>query len=769
MLKKLYLKNKDPYENKKVRVESLDGSTLETFDNDLNFFTQKNTLDYCLSSISTYEKLSFRDTYINLFEPMYWRVDGPITASFSIVPFENGWEVAFQCRASNDLVGIVWDTVDSKDHKHLAYETFQNFSDIVWSFDLEFSESIPKITSEVLSPTLTVEYLDQQGLKNFAYVALRNYATQIEDNKYNIVLDWNNVKGGFDASLDFSKTQIQKIFFAAYTDQYQKATGNPLSETSSGFIRFTNSFVEGPSTQLLIKEVVLENHNVGMCTSYDDHYDLNPARIVHNLKVLGYNGFINHYCGMSHYPEMNWNPELQRFEIPDTLVTGENVVNPPTIAWHNAYARELKAANMIPVFSVSWELYSQAARQDWCQKEWDGTIGRTGYEPPSFFASLCNENALAYLDKAYIEFANTLYNNDCQVIMQIGEPWHWFNVATLNPCVYDYATRLAFHNDTGLYAPNFGTIIEAVSKTGTPYDEFKSWLRDKLGNTCKNIRTLLKNEFGEEALVCPLLFFPSIKTHTVSLATYINYPVEHYKFPNFDFLMTEAYDWVIEQPPRLDLSKTAVNQIPLLELGYPKEQVYYLSGFVPDKMIAHIYNFDYKTDYRVPVWQRIFGDVKNNKEVGINKQLLWAYPQVMFDSISIIGEDPFQGFFSDMTYHLPISDNLPYEDSIINTNSQPPSTSSGLEPLNINVSINEVGDLLVEFDVINNVEGISFSIEFFDIQSGVTLLKYTTNTFSTKIPANLTPFNKEVVKLLVRPSIGIVSGVLTLKPFTGVF
>lgn len=64
---------------------------------------------------------------------------------------------------------------------------------------------------------------------------------------------------------------------------------------------------------------------------------------------------------------------------------------------------------------------------------------------------------------------------------------------------------------------------------------------------------------------------------------------------------------------------------------------------------------------------------------------------------------------------------------------------------------------------------MSFSIEFFDIQSGVTLLKYTTNNFSTKIPANITPFNKDVVKLLIRPSIGIVSGALTLKPFTGVF
>ena len=34
-----------------------------------------------------------------------------------------------------------------------------------------------------------------------------------------------------------------------------------------------------------------------------------------------------------------------------------------------------------------------------------------------------------------------------------------------------------------------------------------------------------------------------------SLATYINYPQEHYAYPNFDYVMTEAYDWIIEQPP----------------------------------------------------------------------------------------------------------------------------------------------------------------------------------------------------------------------------
>ncbi|MFI7912023.1 hypothetical protein ACFMKF_12950, partial [Acinetobacter baumannii] len=54
---------------------------------------------------------------------------------------------------------------------------------------------------------------------------------------------------------------------------------------------------------LNLSRVVVPQHNYGICTSYDDHYDLNPQRLVNNMVALGYQGLVNHYCGMSHYPE----------------------------------------------------------------------------------------------------------------------------------------------------------------------------------------------------------------------------------------------------------------------------------------------------------------------------------------------------------------------------------------------------------------------------------------------------------------------------------
>ncbi|MCU0189280.1 non-contractile tail sheath protein, partial [Citrobacter freundii] len=82
-----------------------------------------------------------------------------------------------------------------------------------------------------------------------------------------------------------------------------------------------------------------------------------------------------------------------------------------------------------------------------------------------------------------------------------------------------------------------------------------------------------------------------------------------YSYPNFDYMMTEAYDWLLEA--RLDLAHQAVSQIPIQGLGYPANKVVYLSGFVPDASIAYLYGFDKTKPYRTPSWQRLFGEMTN--------------------------------------------------------------------------------------------------------------------------------------------------------------
>lgn len=601
-----------------------------------------------------------QNTLIDRFSPIYWRIDGPQTMSFAITNYGNGFEASFRSRMTNDLVGISWDSYDTKDHKLLAYETKYSYAGVVWDFDIELSASMPVLNNPSLTPTLTVYYHDN-GVDKIAYIVLFNYANNPSSRTAHIHINWDTVKAGFSATDSFPVTNIQRISFSGFTSHYNGQSATPLSQPEDGYIRITNSVVTGTNAKLNLSRVVVPQHNYGICTSYDDHYDLNPQRLVNNMVTLGYQGLVNHYCGMSHYPEMTWKSDINKWQIPDTLVTGEAVVNACTRKWHEKYAQALHNANMQPIFGVSFEMYSLGANEFWAQRDWNSNLGKTGYQPPSYFFSLSDQNALAYLHKVFIEFADTMVAGGCNVNMQIGEPWWWYNTDTNLPCVYDYPTKLAFNADTGLYAPDLGTIYEAMNKTGTPYDEFKTWLRNKLGQTCQNIRAAIKAKYAN-AQVCPLIFFPSIRSPIQTLATYINYPSQHYSYPNFDYIMTEAYDWLLEA--KLDLAHQAVSQIPTQDLGYPANKVAYLSGFVPDASIAYIYGFDKNKPYRPPIWQRIFGDMKNNVSLGLMKQFIWAYPQVMFDSITIDTTQAPNGFFVENTLYSPISDNTPYPPDI---------------------------------------------------------------------------------------------------------
>ncbi|MDC4966533.1 phage capsid protein [Acinetobacter baumannii] len=601
-----------------------------------------------------------QNTLIDRFSPIYWRIDGPQTMSFAITNYGNGFEASFRSRMTNDLVGISWDSYDTKDHKLLAYETKYSYAGVVWDFDIELSASMPVLNNPSLTPTLTVYYHDN-GVDKIAYIVLFNYANNPSSRTAHIHINWDTVKAGFSATDSFPVTNIQRISFSGFTSHYNGQSATPLSQPEDGYIRITNSVVTGTNAKLNLSRVVVPQHNYGICTSYDDHYDLNPQRLVNNMVALGYQRLVNHYCGMSHYPEMTWKSDINKWQIPDTLVTGEAVVNACTRKWHEKYAQALHNANMQPIFGVSFEMYSLGANEFWAQRDWNSNLGKTGYQPPSYFFSLSDQNALAYLHKVFIEFADTMVAGGCNVNMQIGEPWWWYNTDTNLPCVYDYPTKLAFNADTGLYAPDLGTIYEAMNKTGTPYDEFKTWLRNKLGQTCQNIRAAIKAKYAN-AQVCPLIFFPSIRSPIQTLATYINYPSQHYSYPNFDYIMTEAYDWLLEA--KLDLAHQAVSQIPTQDLGYPANKVAYLSGFVPDASIVYIYGFDKNKPYRTPIWQRIFGDMKNNVSLGLMKQFIWAYPQVMFDSITIDTTQAPNGFFVENTLYSPISDNTPYPPDI---------------------------------------------------------------------------------------------------------
>ncbi|MCU0189402.1 non-contractile tail sheath protein, partial [Citrobacter freundii] len=133
-----------------------------------------------------------QNTLIDRFSPIYWRIDGPQTMSFAITNYGNGFEASFRSRMTNDLVGITWD----------SYETKYSYAGVIWDFDIELSASMPVLNNSSLTPTLTVYYQDN-GVDKVAYVVLFNYANNPSSRTAHIHINWDSVKAGFSATDSF--------------------------------------------------------------------------------------------------------------------------------------------------------------------------------------------------------------------------------------------------------------------------------------------------------------------------------------------------------------------------------------------------------------------------------------------------------------------------------------------------------------------------------------------------------------------------------------
>jgi hypothetical protein len=234
---------------------------------------------------------------------------------------------------------------------------------------------------------------------------------------------------------------------------------------------------------------------------------------------------------------------------------------------------------------------------------------------------------MAYLQECLIAFGQLADDAGLEVNLQVGEPWWWVNPPTQKPCFYDMPTRNAFHAAyPALYMVDFGTVLEADLETGSPYDEMRAFLKLSLGNSVLGCRDAIKAALPN-AKVTALVFLPTIDDPDMGIMRDINLPNEQYKYPSLDFIMTEAYDWIIANDM---LSTYKAMDYPLYTLNYPPDKIQYLAGCVfPEQPV----------EQRKLIWARTFGNMQNNLLFNIAKQHIWAYPQVMMDSMTIVAQN----------------------------------------------------------------------------------------------------------------------------------
>ncbi|OTG79752.1 hypothetical protein B9T33_11485 [Acinetobacter sp. ANC 5054] len=575
-----------------------------------------------------------------------WTVDGPRSMSFCIIgEDEDAFDVYFTSRRKNDFAAAIFFTEDLAMHKYLSYEKKGNFNNCTLSFSIDTDGDVPAIDDEQLGLVMTVVVNDTSGVNGQTpyYLRLANLADleTLTATHADITIDWNTVVSGYEQNIPFPKDNIQRIFIGCLTSGFDSISSNPLPLPESGELHISKIKCTGSNSTYIRKSLNIPQHTLGMCTGYDDSYNVNPLRLIKNCYDLGYRGFVNHYCGMSHFYDSRWDDLQQRFIVrkPDTDELFDTYLNREATIWHKYFAKAAKKYFMKTIFSISYELYSEAAELSWTQRDWSDNYGYTGYIPPSYLISPCNVEGMNWLRSVFVEFAGILSDEGLVPHLQVGEPWWWIN-ADGKPCIYDYSTRVKFNDETGLYAHE---ISDRMSDISSEIDQiYLKFLQRELGNSVLSVKTAVKDVYPE-AQVSTLFFLPSILGEKSGLASIVNYPVDQYKYPNLDFIQTETYDWLIvgEFDKALRGFTSAID-----ELGYPAHLVHYLLGFVPDNFLGQIVNPEYRLEKDGPkVWQAILGNAYLGKEYNVAKQYIWAYNQVMRDSLIVTPQDFLRQFW----------------------------------------------------------------------------------------------------------------------------
>lgn len=552
-----------------------------------------------------------------LFTPMYWTVVGQRTSSYSIITNSYGSnkyiEVNAILRSNKDLVGVLWESFDKLSHKNLKRNTLIDYSGTVFKFSLETSDSIDNIQLAIRTDKIIPDHVD-----------LSAYVVNEEGGVYDIVIDFDTVKGGSAQTDSINVESISNISFIISSDGYSKE--DEFSPYGSNVeVKILISNIECNKT-IDINGLNVVEHKVSMCTSYDDDMQFSPEYIVNSILKLGYTSGVNHYCGMSTYYNKIWNSTENRFRLITDGSTG--TINLATRAWHLSYAELLKKNDIPVIFSISYELFSESCPYEWTQRDWFDEFGVTGYTPPSYLLSPCNDDAMNWLKEVFIEFADILNEAGQKVRMQIGEPWWWWNQSTRRPCIYDYSAKLKFNNLTGLYAQEIPSIDSTnLDSTDLAYLAF---LENELGMSVINIKNhvLAKYPDSESA---PLIFLPSIVDPAVGIMTKVNYPKELWKSPEFPFIQTEVYDWLIRD--KLGMSLEAFTRA-TDELEYLPEQVHYLAGFVPSNELGKLVDPSYDLQLDASrLWGNILFSINEANNRGIFNTYIWAFQQVMRDSV----------------------------------------------------------------------------------------------------------------------------------------
>ena len=373
----------------------------------------------------------------------------------------------------------------------------------------------------------------------------------------------------------------------------------------------------GPRSDIPRNYRVQAAHGLQIATGFDDTYNLTPIRQVEQTYALGYRGRLVCYMGMSHYFKASSfyaSGNVYQNKVVDTALP----LNASCVTWCQNFFALLKQYGFGFVWSTSYEILYSYCPDGWEQQDYLGAPALSGYTPPSTFIRLTLPTCLNYLVKVIKQGGALLAEAGIDFYFQIGEPWWWDgSYSNGRPCVYDPTTTALYLAETGLNAPT--TLHNIFQDPLTSAEEaYCDWLGVKLGDSTGYIRDQVKLTYTNAK--CTLLFFtPQIFNFSSLMLRRMNFPSAQWSYPYYDFVQIEDYDWIIAgEFEKLPLTIEAAIDI----LHYPINLIDYFVGFVFVEQ-QHVWdNMNIATD--------------NAVASGIKSIAVWAYPQIIRDSIFIV-------------------------------------------------------------------------------------------------------------------------------------
>lgn len=540
--------------------------------------------------------------WIQRFDPRFWTVNFPRPMMASVVSIApDALRVNVEFHRKSDLAGLIWDSEDRYDHPLLAYETDRNYERTTLRFHWVSAGITPLDAPN--GPALTIEGRDAAGNPVSWFVRLWNYATGTPEDA-DIAIPFSAIVSGWSATDPGAQSvypqDIDRMFISLTPPGFVPGDEGLLPSRVDGWAELSNIRCEGHRPMLEIGDVIVPPHDVQIATAYDDSYNLNPDRLLRNIRGLGYRGRIIHYVGMSHFFRLEPVGAAMLAEANGTLCG-------PAQNWHEAFFSICVGLGFEVIASLSYELLAEHCPDAWQQRAHDGAPSRTGWDPPSALLSPANSAAMSWLQAAAVHFVQLQEAAGLPALFQIGEPW-WWTFADGRICLYDDAASAAFGGSPPVIADMRGTLNETQMAL---LDEAGALLAQSTADLANAIR----NAATGPVEVFLLVFTPTILAADMPELHRANMP-SAWAWPAFDRLQLEDYDWLVAgaEGPRRAAYETVQQR-----LGYPVDRQDYLAGFVLDPANATTF------------WPRIDAALDEAAKRGITQRFVWALPQVARD------------------------------------------------------------------------------------------------------------------------------------------